>query len=514
MDSEEKQLKILKQSRETVQRRPRDLQPTASGKHLDKASFVKHIKRILPSSELLKSHFHVYEEGDIILREKQENRRLFVILDGFVKQSKKGDDYETAIDLQGPGDFMGLLSFETGERVFTTARANTRVEVLRVGQSSLDKIKDSYPEISKVIQGLIFSNLSERYRRVVTLHLEIAHLSRELEKERNTLQETILELEQTRNLLINQEKMATLGELTAGLAHEINNPASALLRSVDYLTRVLPDMAEQAGALPDTGMLRTFLEAGLNKTVQATSDQRRRMKELAVRYPHLSRSMLRELAELDDKLLALIDDFAKQEGKPRSLQLLLDSHQAGIFLSAIRLSTGRIGHLVKSLKSYSRDARAEPEVADIRLGIRETLMIIGNRLRDVEVDVDLPEIPLVKCFVGELNQVWTNIIINACDAMHDEGKLFINCGTSPDQQVWVTIADSGPGVPDHLKKKIFDSSFTTKTAGGEFGLGIGLAITKSIVQKHSGSISVRDRMGGGAEFIIHLPIWQNRQQNA
>ncbi|MCC5933594.1 MAG: cyclic nucleotide-binding domain-containing protein [Balneolales bacterium] len=508
MAGDESRMRLLKNSRERVKGQIPPLEFGSAGRRLDKEAFVKAIKELLPGSELLSRHHQVYEEGEVILRENQENRRLFVILTGYVKQLKKHDDFEIAIDLQGPGDFMGLLSFTTGQPVFTTARASGRVEVLRVGQSSLDKIQDSYPEISKVIQGLIFYNLSERYRRVVTLHMEIAQLSRELEKERNTLRNTITELEQTRNLLINQEKMATLGELTAGLAHEINNPASALLRSVDYLTRVLPEMAEQAGALPDTGMVRTFLEAGLNREVQSTDDQRNKMREIQKKYPHLNRSTVRDMAELNTEMLAKIDSFAQNSDKPRSLRLLLDSHQAGVFLGSIKLSTGRIGHLVKSLKSYSRDSRAEPEVADIRLGIQETLMIIGNRLRDIEVSVNLPEIPMVRCYVGELNQVWTNIVINACDAMDDTGRLYINCGTSANDMVWVTIADSGPGVPDNLKAKIFDSSFTTKTAGGEFGLGIGLAITRSIIQKHSGTISVRDRMGGGAEFIIHLPVYK------
>lgn len=510
MPSDEKYMRYLKESREKVQKREMTMDLRGTNRRLDKTTFVKHIKELLPGSELLKSHHQSYKQGDIILREHQENRRLFVILDGYVKQFKRSDEYDIAIDLQGPGDFMGLLSFQTGERVFTTARASSDVEVLRVGQGSLDKIQQDYPEISRVIQGLIFSNLSERYRRVVTLHIEIAQLSRELEKERNNLRETISELEQTRNLLINQEKMATLGELTAGLAHEINNPASALLRSVDYLTRVLPEMTEQAGALPDTGLVRAFLESGMQREVQDTEQQRAKMKKLQQKYPHLSRSVLRDMAELNHEMLAKVTPYADSSDRPKSLRLLLDSHKAGVFLASIQLSTGRIGHLVKSLKSYSRDSRAEPEVADIRLGIEETLMIIGNRLNDIEVDLNLPEIPLVKCYVGELNQVWTNIIINACDAMDEKGKLFISCGTASDEHVWVTIADNGPGVPDKLKDRIFESSFTTKTAGGEFGLGIGLAITKGVIQKHSGTISVRDRMGGGAEFIIHLPVYKGK----
>lgn len=508
MESEKKAFDRLKRSRERLlPQRPEHIKIDMKRRRMDKQTFVRSIMSLLPGSELLTRHHQVYEAGSTILREGQENRRLFMILKGSVRQSKSSDG-DTPIDMQGPGDFLGLLSFESGTPVFTTARASTRVEVLRMGQSSLDSVEEKYPEISKVIQGLIFSNLSERYRRVVTLHVEIAQLSRQLEEERNMLRETIRELEQTRNLLINQEKMATLGEMTAGLAHEINNPASALLRSVDYLTKMLPRMTEEAAALPDTGMIREFLEAGMSREATDSAVLREKQKMLRQKYPHLSRSLIRDLSDLSDSLLAKIHVYAQDKQTPRTLEMLVESHQAGIFLSSVRTSTGRIEHLVKSLKSYSRSSNAEPEVMDIRQGIHETLMILGNRLKEVEVNIDLPEIPKVKAFAGELNQVWTNIIINACDAMNDQGRLYITAGESKDNMIYVRIGDTGPGVPDTVKKKVFDSSFTTKTAGGEFGLGIGLAISRGVIQKHSGHINVQDREGGGAEFIISLPAWQ------
>jgi signal transduction histidine kinase len=472
----------------------------------DKATFVEKIKEMMPASELMSRLKQTFPEGKFMLRENQENNKLFVILDGYVSQVKEGDDAHTNIGMQGPGDFIGLLSFQTGEPVFTSAKASTKVTTLALDHESFEVFLTRYPDISKSLQGLIFSNLAERYRKVVTLHVEVAELTKQLEAEKNHLKKTIKELERTRNALISQEKMATLGELTAGLAHEINNPASALLRSVDYLSANLPDMAQRASALPDTGLVRFFFETGLKREFADTAEQRAKMKELAEKYPHLQRSKLRTMAEMENDVLDRLKPFAEKEEKEEMLRLLLDAYQSGVFMNGIRLSTARIEYLVKSLKSYSRQPGKEPEVADVREGIKETLQILGNRLKDIKVKIDFPDIPPVRCFVGELNQVWTNLIINACDAMNDVGELYISCGLADDNEyVWFRVADNGPGVPDKIKKRIFDSSFTTKTASQDFGLGIGLAITQSIVEKHHGTIEVHDRQGGGAEFVVILP---------
>lgn len=471
----------------------------------DKKSVVARIKELLPSSKLLDRLRKTYREGEIILKENQKNNSLFIIIDGYVAQMKSSAGLNTAIDFQGAGDFFGLLSFHTGEPAFTSAKASTDVTVLVIDHDSFELFLNKYPEISKFIQGLIFSNLAERYRRVVTLHVEVALLSNQLEQERNQLQRAIQELEKTRNLLISQEKMATLGELIAGLAHEINNPASALLRSVDYLLTSLPDMAERASALSDTGLVRYFFEAGIHRKHGDSGGVRSRMKELAKDYPKLNRTSLRVLAEMNEDVFKKIKPFTDNPKHSDHLQLLIDAYQSGLFLAGIRLSTSRIEYLVKSLKSYSRQTGSKPEVADIREGLRETLLILSNRLKDIEVHTELPEVPEVRCYIGELNQVWTNIIINACDAMEDNGSLFVACGLDDDGFIWVKIADSGPGIPDLIKNRIFDSSFTTKTAGGDFGLGIGLAIAKGVVEKHRGTIKVQDRIGGGAEFLIRLP---------
>jgi len=473
----------------------------------DKKTFVKNINQLIPESELLKKLLVTFKPKDILLEEGQKNEILYVVLDGEVAQQKEGEDVTANIGLLGPGDFCGLLSFQTGEPIFLSIKAHSKVTALAFNHETFDTFLNRYPEVSRTLQGLIFSNLAERYRSVVGLHLEVAHLTSELERERNQLQKAIRELESTRNALISKEKMATLGELTAGLAHEINNPASALLRSVDYLTTNMPLIIGRLSGNADVELVRFMLEAGLNRKFADSTERRARMKHFSKMFPHLQRSMLRLIAEMDSSVVDSIKPFAAKKNSTDTLQLLLDAYQSGVFLNSIRLSTSRIEFLVKSLKSYSRQPGKMPEKADIREGIHETLHILGHRLKDVKVHLDLQDIPPISCFVGELNQVWTNLIINACDAMSDNGDIFISCGVAlSGNAVWVKIADSGTGVPDSLKKRIFAPSFTTKAAGGEFGLGIGLPISQGIIEKHQGDITLTDRFGGGAEFAIELPL--------
>ncbi|TCO08378.1 ATP-binding protein [Natronoflexus pectinivorans] len=473
----------------------------------DKEIFVQNINQLITESELLKSLLKTFEEGEVLLEEGMPNKTLYVVLEGEVSQHKEGEDITADIGLLGPGEFCGLLSFQTGEPIFITIKAQSQVKTLAFDHNNFDLFYTKYPEISRTLNGLIFSNLAERYRNMLGLHLEVAKLTRELEKEKNQLRKTIKELERTRNAYISQEKMATLGELTAGLAHEINNPASALLRSVDYLSQNLSQLVESSAKFPSTTEIRYFFDAGLSREYADSIEQRGRMKSLAGVFSHLQRSKIRMVAEMNDDLIERLMPYSGKKSQQELLNLLIDAYQSGLFLNGIRLSTSRIEFLVKSLKSYSRQSGKSPEMTDIRNGIRETLQILGHRLKSVKVHLNLEEIPLINCFVGELNQVWTNLIINACDAMNDSGNLYISCGVnSANDLVWVKIADDGPGVPDKIKKKIFQPSFTTKTAGGDFGLGIGLAITQGVIEKHQGTISITDRDGGGAEFLMIFPI--------
>jgi len=470
------------------------------------ADIANTIKNMLPDSPWLKGLIRRYSSGEVILREGQDNDSLFVILEGQVSMEKEGDNLCTRIDLQGPGDFFGLLSFHTGYPVFTTSRAHSDVTLLALNHESFEEINNRYSNISHTLQGMTFANLAHRYKRVVMLHVEVDSLSRELEKEKEQLKHTIKVLEKTRNMLISQEKMAVLGELTAGLAHEMNNPASAMLRSVDFLVNNLPDMFEKSAQIPENSLMRFFFESGKQRAFVSSEEQREKTRNLAEQFPDLGRPEIRLMSEMPPEVFAALVPYALNPRKKELLHLYLEAYQTGVFTNNIRLSASRIENLVKSLRGFSRHNKGEPEGMDIRKGISETLMILGSRLKNIEVELDLPEIPDVNCYPGEINQVWTNIIINACDAMEGNGKLFVSCRNEGSGFVRVDIADTGPGIPNKFKKKIFSPSFTTKAASGEFGLGLGLSISKSIVEKHQGAITASDRPGGGAVFTVRLPL--------
>jgi signal transduction histidine kinase len=187
--------------------------------------------------------------------------------------------------------------------------------------------------------------------------------------------------------------------------------------------------------------------------------------------------------------------------RSRALQLF----DAGQLMRGATSSSTRIANLVKSLKAYSRQDSGE--TLDIQLidGLQDTLHILANRLKRVEVTVDAEPVPPVMGNTAELNQVWTNLIVNACDAMGDEGRLRIVIRSVNDRVV-VEIHDSGTGISEEHLGSLFDAHFTTRNSSGNFGLGLGLAITRDIVAKHNGTIQPGNSdVLKGAKFTVSIP---------
>jgi signal transduction histidine kinase len=452
------------------------------------------------------------EEGEVLLQEGELNRSVSLVVRGEIELFKRSDEGEEyPLGVLRPGQFLGLLSFSSGEPSFFTARAKHSGTMLTLPREQFLRLLQSRRDFNQLVAPLLLGNLVDRYRRVVKLHLEVAQLTRDLDLEKRALEETIAQLEATRNRLVQQEKMATLGQLVAGIAHEINNPIASLSRSVEAME---PQMQRLLAGPWEASLLALAREAfsqGLNRKTLQTEEQRRRLAELMEESPELPRSMARTLAQVDPEVLRRWEGAVRSlgDGCPtHALGRLVESFEAGVLVRNARLASSRIGSMVGSLKSYSRQERAEQEPVDLREGLQDTLVLFGYILKKFNVVVDLPSVPQVTCRASEMNQVWTNLILNACQAMGETGTLWVMCGNVGMEKVYVRIQDSGPGVPTAIREKIFESHFTTKQSDAlhASGMGLGLAIARSIVEKHRGTIEVQNAEEGGAVFTVKLPV--------
>jgi signal transduction histidine kinase len=465
------------------------------------------IRTELASIPEVQAELQTFRPGQYVLREGQVSAQVALVLEGQLDLLKEGDDAsEYPVGQLTAGQFLGLLSLSSGEPAFLTARARTAVQVLTMPRERFAHLLRTRSDFNRLVAPLLLSNLVDRYRRVVGLHLEVAQLTYELNVEKLELHTTIQELQATRNRLIQKEKLATLGHLVSGIAHEINNPMASLSRAADSLESQLDRLFTaplEERLLP--AFKRAF-ELGLNRKSIQTEEQRRRSEQLQTRFPSLSRTVIRSLAQLEpddfEELLGSVESEPKARRLPL-LERLVDFLEMAVLLRSVRIASTRIGSIVRSLKNYSRQDQNAEEPVDLREGLQDTILLFGYVLKKFTVEVDLPPIPAVRCRPGEINQVWTNLILNACEAMGESGTLKVSCGAQPPDWVWVQIQDTGPGVSESLRNKIFDSHFSTKH-GHQYGLGLGLAIAKGLVEKHHGRIEVGNELTGGAIFTVFL----------
>jgi len=463
---------------------------------------VKKLVKEIQTHELFKPDIRTYKSGSILLKEFDHNDYIFVVLDGEVDLTKwiEGEGQVRVTSVQH-GSLFGLMSFFSGEHALTTAVAVTECRVLKLRKKDVDQLLASNHSIAVMSRQLLISNLMQRYRQVVELNVELHKLNAEIELERRRLDEALQKLKHAHERLVHQEKMATLGQLVAGVAHEINNPVAALNNSTGYLKELLPMVFDAVRSL-NLDRTAMFLDSGLSYS-GTTVPTREQLNQVGSLYPDLKPVDHRRLFLLDDKSMIFLKDLYAQK-RYHEVTSYLKVAEVGSHIRRISATSGRISGLVKSLKQYSRQDKTGEMATNISEGINDTLLILGNRLKNSEVELIIPDnLPLVFGDPGEWNQVWTNILVNACDVLGDSGKIRISAHLF-DKNIQVMIEDSGPGIPPENREKIFQPHFTTRNSSGNFGLGLGLFITHELVGKNKGHISVRDSEMGGAAFEILL----------
>ncbi len=282
-----------------------------------------------------------------------------------------------------------------------------------------------------------------------------------LEKQQ-ALEQTLAELHETQAMLIHAEKMNGLGQMVAGVAHEINNPVAYVSSNVHALKGMVAEIVSAYRAIEELA-----LHSGASQQAVATIRQEADVEFL--------------LEDMDD---------------------LIDTSLSGLT---------RVRKIVEELRTFSRLDEADYKVADLREGIESTLLIAQAELKNrIEVELVLPDLPPIHCRPAELNQVFLNLILNAAYAIEGAGKITIT-GQECENEVVLTFRDSGCGMPPEVLKNIFNPFYTTKPVGVGTGLGLTIAY-KIITDGHQGQITATSQLGAGTTFTLRLP--KNRQRGA
>lgn len=330
------------------------------------------------------------------------------------------------------------------------SKVRRRTDELRKHQRHLDKLVDARTA------ELHASNL--KLTREVAERVEA---QRRLSKSKHALVETLSKLKQTQAQMVHSEKMASIGQLAAGVAHEINNPIGFIKSNLHILREYCEDIKNLLAYYED-------LESALN-TDQATGDLIEKIRDYK--------------AQIDY-------DFVLNE-----LDGVLDDSKEGV---------ERVARIVRDLKDFSHDDSGVVEYSDLNRGIESTLNIVWNQLKyTATVNKDLGEIPLVKCDLEKLNQAFMNLLVNASQAVGRDGIIDIRTRCKQNL-VEIKISDNGCGIPPDLTPKIFDPFFTTKDVGR--GTGLGLNLVYNIIKGHNGSINVESEVNKGSTFTIRLDI--------
>jgi C4-dicarboxylate-specific signal transduction histidine kinase len=429
----------------------------------------------------LPANASVIEEGD-------PGDALYVLIDGALQISKRAGAHDVKVDVRRPGDVIGEMSLLDNAPRAASVRTLRESRLLMISKSVFEHVLATSPTAALAILYIVTARLR-----------------------------------QNEALLHEKEKMAGLGTLAAGLAHELNNPAAAVRRAAAQLGELLPKWQPAMSALdrlalkPQQEAAVSALRAAMAERASAliTLDALTRSDRETEVEEWLADHGVAEAWELAPTLVNFgwtVADFT-QLGEDLSTEEITVLAQAlGLgsavysMLDEVAKGSGRISEIVKAVKSYSYLDRAPVQEVDVHDGLDNTLVILRHKIKPTLTVTRryAPDLPRIEAYAGELNQVWTNIIDNALDALGQQPGAELNITTSRrDDLVVVEIGDNGPGIPGDIQSRVFEPFFTTKPPG--VGTGLGLNIAYNIINKHFGEIRLTSRPGFTC-FEVRLPV--------
>ena len=441
-----------------------------------------------------------------------DNYEIPLIISDYIMPDMSGNELLKRLNTIIPKTLKILLTAQTSTKVIV--EAVNKVNLYRYIPKPWDTdelVMTVYEAIESYLKNQLLDEKNDA----------LIEMNATLQERTEALSQALDNLKATQQELIHSEKMATLGQLVAGVAHEINTPLGAIRSSVENIAQVLNKTLKQLPAffqsLPKE--YQSNFDTLLQKSIQQmplSSKEKRHQRKGLVR--QLEKHAIDKAVTIADTLV----DMGIYNGIEAFLPLLKDSKSETTLNMAYQLSnlqkstqtiilaSERAGKVVFALKSFARyDSTGKKVPANLFEGIETILTLYQNQFKQgVEViknytytdtDTDLPP---VMCYPDELNQVWTNLIHNALHAMSNKGTLQIDAAVQ-ESNVLISITDNGIGISDDIKPKIFEPFFTTKPAGE--GSGLGLDIVKNIIEKHEGKITFTSTPGN-TTFSVYLPI--------